>query len=110
MLDFSNPAPYVVGMVIMVLAYFLKDAHANIKVGLEQKATQKALDDAKTEWRADLINIETRHQRETNRLEAQYEQKFAAVVTQFQDRMDGVERNLQGRMDLILELLKQRAP
>ena len=109
MLDLTNPAPYIVVLLVLTLAYFLKDAHTTIKIGLEQKATQKALEDAKSEWRNDLREIQERHQRETSRLEQQYEQKFAAVVTQFQDRMDSVERNLQGRMDLILELLKQRA-
>jgi phage host-nuclease inhibitor protein Gam len=110
MFDATNPLPYIVTLLIATLAYFLKDAHTNLKAGLEQKATQQALEDAKTEWRADLRDLQERHQRETARLEHQYEQKFAAVVSQFQDRMDSVERNLQGRMDLILELLKQRTP
>lgn len=114
MFDPANPTPYLIGVLIAaligILAYFLKDAHLNIKVGLEQRATQKALEEAKSDWRTDLREMQGRHQRETDRLEQQYEKKFAAVVTQFQDRMDSVERNLQGRMDLILELLKQRAP
>jgi uncharacterized membrane protein YgaE (UPF0421/DUF939 family) len=110
MFDPSNPLPYVVTLLILTLAYFLKDAHQNIKIGMEQKASQQALDEAKAEWRNDLRDMQERHQRETQRLEHQYEQKFAAVVTQFQDRMDSVERNLSGRMDLILELLKQRQP
>lgn len=108
MLNFDNPLPYIVGLLVVTLAYFLRDAHMNIKIGLEQKATREALDDAKLAWRADLHEMQDRYQRETARLENQYEKKFAAVVTQFQDRMDSVERNLQGRMDLILELLKQR--
>ena len=110
MIDFNSAPPYVAVLMIGLLAYFLKDAHTNIKVGLEQRATQMALDAATTNWRSDLNGMQARHERETNRLEQQYEQKFAAVVTQFQDRMDSVERNLQGRMDLILELLKQRHP
>jgi hypothetical protein len=125
MLDFSSPAPYVVALLVGMLAYFLKDAHTNIKIGLEQRATQKALEDAKSEWRADqrttqkamedakaasradMRDIQERHQRETSRLEQQYDQKFAAVVNQFQERMDSVEKNLQGRMDLILQLLQK---
>jgi hypothetical protein len=114
MFDPANPAPYLIGVLvaalIATLGYFLKDAHTNIKVGLEQRATQKALEEAKADWRTDLRDMQARHQRETDRLEQQYEKKFAAVVNQFQDRMDSVERNLQGRMDMILELLKQRTP
>lgn len=109
-LDPNNAGPWIVGVVVLMLAYFLIDAHGAIKIGLEKRATQQSLDDAKNEWRSDLREIQERHQRETTRLEQQYEQKFAAVVTQFQDRMDSVERNLQGRMDLILELLKRGAP
>jgi len=108
--DPTNPVPYILAVLIVTLGYFLKDAHTTIRVGLEQRATQKALEEAKTEWRTDLREMQDRHQRETARLEQQYEKKFAAVVVQFQDRMDSVERNLQGRMDLILELLKQRTP
>lgn len=110
MLDFSTPVPYLVALLISVLAYFLKDAHAQIKVGLEKKATQEALDKATSDWRQDLKEMQDRHQRETARLEHQYEQKFAGVVQQFQDRMNSVEKNLQDRMDLILEVLKQRSP
>jgi len=110
MFDVTNPTAWIVGTVVLMLAYFLKDAHTTIKIGLEQRATQKALEEAKSEWRTDLREQNDRHQRETTRLEQQYEQKFAAVVTQFQDRMDSVERNLQGRMDLILELLKRGTP
>lgn len=108
MFDLTTPAPYLIGMLIGVLGYFLKDAHTQIKIGLEKKATQEALDRATGEWRADLKEMQDRHQRETARLEHQYEQKFAGVVQQFQDRMNSVEKNLQDRMDLILEVLKQR--
>lgn len=110
MFDPATPAPYLIGLLISVLAYFLKDAHSTIKIGLEKKATQEALDKATTEWRSDLKDMQERHQRETARLEHQYEQKFAGVVQQFQDRMNSVEKNLQDRMDLILEVLKQRTP
>lgn len=110
MFDITTPAPYLVAMLISVLAYFLRDAHSSIKIGLKEKATQEALDRATSEWRQDLQTIEDRHQRETARLEHQYEQKFAGVVQQFQDRMNSVEKNLQDRMDLILEVLKQRTP
>ena len=106
----NNPIPYIVAVLVALLAYFLRDAHMTIKIGLEQKATHASLEEAKSQWRTDLREMEERHQRDNNRLEQQYEKKFAAVVAQFQDRMDSVERNLQGRMDLILELLKQRAP
>lgn len=107
MFDLSTPAPYLIGLLIGVLGYFLKDAHTTIKIGLEKKATQEALDKATSEWRQDLKDMQIRHQNETARLEHQYEQKFAGVVQQFQDRMNGVEKNLQDRMDLILELLRQ---
>lgn len=107
-MDFNQPGPYLVGLLIAVLGYFLKDAHTNIKLGLKEKATQDALDRATQEWRSDLKEMQDRHQRETQRLEYQYEQKFANVVQQFQDRMNGVEKNLQDRMDLILEILKQK--
>jgi phage host-nuclease inhibitor protein Gam len=107
-MDFNNPVPYLVGLLIVVLGYFLKDAHTNIKVGLKEKASQDALDRAQQEWRSDLKDMQDRHQRETTRLEHQYEQKFAGVVQQFQDRMNSVEKNLQDRMDLILELLKKK--
>ena len=115
MFDPANPAPYLIVLLIGVLAYFLKDAHSTIKIGLEKRATQEALDKATDAWRKDLVGMEARHQqmeerhqRETARLEHQYEQKFAGVVQQFQDRMSSVEKNLQDRMDLILEVLKQR--
>lgn len=107
-MDFNQPGPYLIGLLIAVLGYFLKDAHTNIKLGLKEKANQEALDRATQEWRSDLKDIQERHQRETERLEHHYEQKFAGVVQQFQDRMNSVEKNLQDRMDLILELLKQR--
>lgn len=106
----NNPIAWSVAALVSLLGYFLRDAHMTIKVGLEQKASHTALEEAKTQWRIDLREMEERHQRDNNRLEQQYEKKFAAVVAQFQDRMDSVERNLQGRMDLILELLKQRQP
>lgn len=108
MLDPTTPAPYLFSLLIAILAYFLKDAHSTIKIGLERRATQDALDKAIDAWRKDLKEMQDRHQRETARLEHQYEQKFAGVVQQFQDRMNSVEKNLQDRMDLILEVLKQR--
>lgn len=104
----NQPGPWLVGVLIATLIYFLKDAHTNIKLGLKEKATQAALDKATEAWRDDLKDMQDRHQRETARLEHQYEQKFAGVVQQFQDRMNSVEKNLQDRMDLILEVLKQR--
>lgn len=110
MLDMQNPIPYIIFLLVAMLAYLLVDAHKNIKINLKEKATQKSLDDTKTELRADIHEMQKRHERETARLEYLYEQKFAAVVTQFQNRMDSVERNLQDRMDLILKLLKEKAP
>lgn len=107
-MDFNQPGPYLVALLIAVLGYFLKDAHTSIKLGLKEKANQDELDRAKQEWRIDLKDVEERHQRETTRLEHQYEQKFAGVVQQFQERMNSVEKNLQDRMDLILELLKKK--
>jgi|SRR6185312_15678520 len=107
MFDPQTPAPYLIALLISVLAYFLKDAHTTIKLGLEKKATQEALDKATEAWRSDLKEMQARHQSETARLEHQYEQKFAGVVQQFQDRMNSVEKNLQDRMDLILQVLKQ---
>lgn len=108
MFDPSNPAPYIVGMLVLVLAYFLKDAHTQIKIGLEQKATQKALEEAKEAWRADLRALNESHRRETERLEVQYEQKFAAVVAQFQGSMESVERNLTSKIDMVLHIIERR--
>ena len=108
--DLEKPMTYIVATLVAALVYFLNDAHRGIKIGIDQRATQKALDETKAEWRNDLREIEDRHQRETSRLEQRSEQTVAAVVRQFQGRMDGMERNIQARMDLILELLKQRAP
>ena len=84
MFDPANPIPYIVGLLVITLAYFLKDAHTQIKIGLDQKATQKELEEAKEKWRMDLREQSERHQRDTARLEKQYEQKFDAVVQQFQ--------------------------
>ncbi len=106
--DPSNPWPYIIGLIVAVCLYFLKDAHTQIKIGLEQKATSKALEDAKADWRMDLREQNERHQRETARLETQYEQKFAAVVAQFQGRMDSIEKNLTDRMDMILHIIERR--
>jgi len=110
MLDPSNPIPWIIGMLVLVLAYFLKDAHTQIKIGLEQKATLKALEEAKEAWRSDLRDQSERHQRETARLEVQYEQKFAAVVSQFQDRMDSIEKHLADKMSTILHIIERRTP
>lgn len=108
MFDAANPTPWIVGLLVLTLAYFLKDAHTQIKIGLEQKATQKALEEAKENWRQDLRELTERHQRETTRMEAQYELKFAAVVNQFQGRMDSIEKNLNDKMDMILHIIERR--
>lgn len=108
MLDPANPTPYIVGLLIVVLAYFLKDAHMQIKLGLKEKATQKQLEDAEAAWRTDLREMREQHQLETARLEAQYEQKFAAVVSQFQGQLLSVEKTLIDRMDMILRIIERR--
>lgn len=110
MLDFNNPAPYLVGVLILLLAYFLKDAHTTIKSGLAQKATQEALDRATSEWREDIRDDRERHTREMLRLENHYEQKFVGGFTDLHDQIKELKSNLQDRMDLILKLLERRAP
>lgn len=108
MFDAANPTPWVVGMLVVTLAYFLRDSHTHIKAKIEQAATQKALEEAKESWRQDLRELTERHQRETTRMEAQYELKFAAVVSQFQGRMDSIEKNLNDKMDMILHIIERR--
>lgn len=108
MFDASNPAPWIIGLLILVCAYFLKDWHTNIKIGLEKKATVEALEDAKRTWRDDLRMQNEQHQRETARLETQYEQRFAAVVTQFQGRMDSMEKSLADKIDMVLHIIERR--
>jgi len=115
MFDPANPLPYIVGILVIVLAYFLKDAHMHIKIKLEKTATAKELEEAKEQWRLDFLEIQRRHQLETTRLEAQYEQKFQGAVVQFQNQVTGVqnqimgvERNLTDRMDMILRIIERR--
>lgn len=108
MFDPSNPTPYVIGLLVVVVGYFVKDAYMHLKMGLKEKATQKQLEDAETAWRTDLREMREHHQLETTRLEAQYEQKFQGVVTQFQNQMMSVERNLTDRMDMILRIIERR--
>lgn len=106
--DFDKPAPYLLGLLICVLAYFLREAHIRIKSDLEKAATREALDKATSEWREDLKEDRERHQREMQRLETHYEQKFANAVNDLHKQIGSLKVEMKDRMDLILELLKQR--
>lgn len=110
MYDPANPTPWVVGLLVVVLAYFLRDAHSQIKFGLEQKAAAKDLEDAKRNWDAKILAMEERHERETARLEQQYDKKFAAVVEQFQSKIESVEKNLADKLDMIMRVVDRRSP
>lgn len=110
MYDPANPTPWIVGLLVVVLAYFLRDSHSQIKFGLQQKASAKDLDDAKRDWDAKILAMEDRHQRETARLEQQYDKKFAAVVEQFQTQILSVEKNLADKLDMIMRVVDRRSP
>jgi len=105
--DFDKPAPYLVAMLICVLAYFLREAHARIKLDLEKAATREALDKATSEWREDLKEDRDRHQREMQRLETHYEQKFANAVQDLHKQIGSLKVEMKDRMDLILKLLER---
>ncbi|HXE49551.1 MAG TPA: hypothetical protein VN663_14325 [Ramlibacter sp.] len=92
--DFDKPWPYVVALLVVILAYFLKDAHSEIKGSLRNKADKD-----------DMRRMEESNQREIERIERLYETKFATVVIQLQERINAVEKNLS---DLILKLLSKQ--
>lgn len=108
MFDPANPVPYIVGLLVLIVAYFIKDQHSKITNGIEAKATRKELDEAKESWRTDLRETREAHQKEAARMERQYEQRFSAVVQQFQGRMDSMEKSLTDKIDLVLHIIERR--
>ena len=108
--DFDKPGPYLVSILICVLAYFLREAHLRIKLDLEKAATREALEKATTEWRDDLKEDRDRHQREMIRLETHYEQKFAGAVNDLHKQIGSLKVEMKDRMDLILKLLERGTP
>jgi Skp family chaperone for outer membrane proteins len=105
--DFDRPAPYLIALLICILAYFLREAHTRIKIDLEKTATREALDKATSEWREDLKEDRDRHQREMQRLETHYEQKFAGAVNDLHKQIGSLKAEMKDRMDLILKLLER---
>lgn len=106
--SFENPWPWIVVILVGVVAYFCKDQHNKITSGIEQKATRKELDEAKESWRTELRETREAHQIEAARMERQYEQRFSAVVQQFQGRMDSMEKSLTDKIDLVLRIIERR--
>lgn len=108
MLDPSNPVPYIIVLLVLIVGYFIKDQHRKINSEMEAKATRRELDDAKESWRIDLRETREAHQIEAARMERQYEQRFSAVVQQFQGRMDSMEKSLTDKIDLVLHIIERR--
>ncbi len=107
MFDFDKPGPYLVAMLISVLVYFLRDAHARIKLDLEKAATREALDKATSDWREDIREDRACHQREMQRLETHYEQKFAGAVNDLHKQIGSLKAEMKDRMDLLIRLLER---
>lgn len=108
--EMLDAAKWLAAILIGVLGWFLRDAHAGFKSSLMDKVDRTTFESAVTQWHTDMRTLEERHQRENERLERQYEVKFAGVVQQFQERINNVEKNLSDRMDLILKILDGRKP
>ncbi len=107
MFDFDKPGPYLVVLLIGLLAYFLRDAHVRIKLDLEKAATREALDKATADWREDIREDRARHQREMQRLETHYEQKFAGAVNDLHKQIGSLKAEMKDRMDLLIRLLER---
>lgn len=106
--EIAAATPWVLGLLVALLGYFLRDVHKDFKEGLEKKADRKALDDAFNVYRADMRAMDERHKEEITRLERQYEVRFSGVVMNFTERINSLERNMGEKMDMILNVVDRR--
>lgn len=112
MFDVNNPGPWLIIVMAAVLAYFLRDAHANIKNNIAriqaEKASQAELDRIANAWREDVKADRDSHQRELARMERHYEEKFDNAINDLHKQISELKTDLKDRMDMILKLLEQR--
>lgn len=97
-----------VGLLILILGYFLRDAHSTFKRDIEKKADREKMEAEFITHRIDMRSMEERHRDEILRIERQYDVKFAGVVAQFSDKIQSVERNLGEKIDMVLKIVDSR--
>lgn len=97
-----------VGLLIMILGYFLRDAHVTFKRDIEKKADREKMENEFNTHRNDMRAMEERHMNEILRIERQYDIKFAGVVAQFTDKIQSVEANLGKQLERIFTIVDSR--
>jgi Na+-translocating ferredoxin:NAD+ oxidoreductase RnfG subunit len=102
-----SPNEYMVvmavgGMLLGVIAFFIKSALNKIEAKADKDSLNHAVDTLRKEQEA----AEERYRREADKMERQYEGKFANVVSDFQDKMKGMESNLSKQIEMVLMMLR----
>lgn len=99
-------AKWLAGILVLVLGWFLRHAHAQIEVGLASKADKEAMSREIESLRMELKDSRETRERELERLERMYDGKITAMAGELRSRMDSMEKNVDAKLDMLMEMIR----
>lgn len=104
--DFIEPAKWLAGIAVGLIAWFARKSIDRVETDLLNKADKTHMDREIAELKMELKESREARERDIARIERVSAEKFAEFSESIRDRLNSMERNMTNQITMVLQAVK----